>query len=415
MSCPRELLNYTIKNTEVEVDNFFYFTPAENWSFYDYYLWFADRDKKAKFNKAIHNYHNNLNKTKETRTLNDNIRSYAANLINNSKVCYVSGNNTVNIGETVITKNFFDEQAHNSIAPDQKGNSLLVKYSGKNVKLQDYNLYLAESTTLQSSLFNICLENLCDFNKLKKLDLSYLSAFLSGIVNTIDVHNWPIIEEYCSNITMENIVKDNLLENFDKYSDSILQQLMADIKKIFIEKGINGLKIFIYERNLHAYKGNVDPTSSPTLIMLDMLDHIINMVKYSTWMDESEAGYLEYWKPLFKILFRDNDIYIKSGELSCEASKIDRKINEYEYGISSKNIMGRKIDLIFYINIDNAKYELLPIEFKPMNITSEICKIQRNKNLRLNKSIMSKLIHVTGKENTNIIGMDVVGKSHKRK
>ncbi|KAI9307343.1 hypothetical protein BJ944DRAFT_286303 [Cunninghamella echinulata] len=390
MSFPKELFNYTIKNTEVEVDNFFYFTPAENWTFYDYYLWFAIQDKKMKFSKAIHSYHNNLNKIKETRETviikelsdeqtQDDTASDQNDTASYQKDEYRSTDNDIKDNETSILPlkrklNFNDS--------DLDWVSLYCfayhLYSDKSVKPEDYGLYLTESTTLQSSLFNICIENLCGFKKLKKLDLSYLSVFLSGIVNTIDVHNWPIVEECCSNINMENIVRDNLLKNFDKYSDFTLLQLMTDIKKIFIEKGINGLKVFIYEKNLYAYKGNIDSTSSQTLIMLDMLDHIpfairldlinpiyynflfqknhisINMVKYSTWMDESEAGYLEYWKPLFKILFRDNDIYIKSGETSCEASRIDRKINEYEYGISSKNVMGRKIDLIFYINIDNV-------------------------------------------------------------
>lgn len=85
-------------------------------------------------------------------------------------------------------------------------------------------------------------------------------------------------------------------------------------------------------------------------------------------------------------------------------------MNEFEYGSTSKSIIGRKIDLIFYTDIDGEKYELLSAEFKPSNVSDMVKRIQQNKNLRLNKSIMTKLIYDTGDDSISVIGMDVVGR-----
>ncbi|KAI8329498.1 hypothetical protein BC941DRAFT_442582 [Chlamydoabsidia padenii] len=77
-----------------------------------------------------------------------------------------------------------------------------------------------------------------------------------------------------------------------------------------------------------------------------MYHHILEMVGYSCWDDETEAGYINYWKPLLQTLFRNTDIKLRTGETSCVATKYDRQLNESEHGNSSKGITGRKMDLL---------------------------------------------------------------------
>ncbi|CAO3626604.1 unnamed protein product [Cunninghamella echinulata] len=279
-------------------------------------------------------------------------------------------------------------------------------YAGKNVSPSNYELKKRTSdTTILSYIYNLCLDKLKNFNNLDKLEKSYLSVLLSGIINTVDINNWPMIEGYTN---LYDIISCNQLDNFDLHNDT-LKSLMIEIKNIYAKSGINGIKIFIHKSNLQAYESKTDVKSSLTLITLDILDHIINMIKYSSWDNESESGYIEYWKPIFKTLFRDTIINIKSGETACVASKIDRQMNEFEYGSTSKSIIGRKIDLIFFTDIDGEKYELLSAEFKPSNVSDMVKRIQQNKNLRLNKSIMTKLMYDTGDDGICVIGMDVVG------
>ncbi|KAI8093751.1 uncharacterized protein BX664DRAFT_358152 [Halteromyces radiatus] len=80
----------------------------------------------------------------------------------------------------------------------------------------------------------------------------------------------------------------------------------------------------------------MDIKSSPVMIMLDIMVRIMNMVRYLLLQDETEAGYMDYWKPIFKILFRDICVNMKSGETACWAPKFDRQINEHEHGTTSK-------------------------------------------------------------------------------
>lgn len=82
------------------------------------------------------------------------------------------------------------------------------------------------------------------------------------------------------------------------------------------------------------------------------------------------------------------------------------------YGDSTKNIMGRRIDIIFYIEIDNNEYELLTAEFKPFNVPEITTIIQQNKNIRLNKSILTRLIKFIDSTDISVIGFDFVGKTY---
>ncbi|PHZ16226.1 uncharacterized protein RHIMIDRAFT_265501 [Rhizopus microsporus ATCC 52813] len=426
--------------------------PANSWDFQHYFRWHSRKNKK-KFNAIIGSYKNSLYKILNSNILHDDIKAYVGGLLKNmntskaektvknittnnfinSAVNYGEGGANIVVGQSSMALPISSESHHAIQEEGDKANYRISPlkrkhskcntelpwkrllnlaydlYSGKDVSPNSYELYHVEASSLQAAIFNVSLDKLNTFKHLNRLDLSYLAVFLSGIVNTIDVHNWALLSSYCSDLAIEKAVSDSQVNYFHKYSDKSLEQLMLDIKKLYADEGFEAVRIFILEKKLEAYKSKEATKNSSVLILLDMLDHIINMVSYSSWKDETEMGYLEYWKPLFKTLFRDCNLIIKSGETSCIASKIDRQLNEYEYKTTIKGITGRKVDLIFCTAIDNEVYELFNAEFKTASASQQIIRIQQNKNLRLNKSILSKLICDTGNHSISTFGVDVVG------
>ncbi|KAI8143029.1 hypothetical protein BJV82DRAFT_669156 [Fennellomyces sp. T-0311] len=117
-----------------------------------------------------------------------------------------------------------------------------------------------------------------------------------------------------------------------------------------------------------------------------MLSGIVNKVDRST-------------PPMLDECFREvvaRDLGIVCGETACDSSKFDSQVNEHEHGSTTKHVSGRKVDLIFYTKIDKVKYELFFAEFKPDGISEDTKTVQENKNLRLNKSILSTLVLTSG-------------------
>ncbi|CAO3601158.1 unnamed protein product [Absidia cylindrospora] len=69
------------------------------------------------------------------------------------------------------------------------------------------------------------------------------------------------------------------------------------------------------------------------------IDHILNMVEYSTWDSRQlEAKYFDYWKPIFKMLFHDTLVIdLTIGNTACNAIKLERPVNECEHGDTTKS------------------------------------------------------------------------------
>jgi hypothetical protein len=96
--------------------------------------------------------------------------------------------------------------------------------------------------------------------------------------------------------------------------------------------------------------------------------------------------------------------------MACRATKYDRQINELEHGNTRKSVAGRKIDLLVQSVDGDNTFELTSVEFKPMGVSDAIQIVQQNKNLRINKSILSRLIKHVDDPSIGVIGMDVIGR-----
>lgn len=107
------------------------------------------------------------------------------------------------------------------------------------------------------------------------------------------------------------------------------------------------------------------------------------------------------------------------GESCSTSTRVERQINELEYGASIKSVYGRKIDLLFVAPIVNDALqeeliELGALEIKPAPVSESVEVIQLNKNIRVNKSILHNIHSHAGNcstGNLHVLGIDIVGKS----
>ncbi|ORZ18296.1 hypothetical protein BCR41DRAFT_421543 [Lobosporangium transversale] len=98
----------------------------------------------------------------------------------------------------------------------------------------------------------------------------------------------------------------------------------------------------------------------------------------------SEAEVVDIWRSIFKILLRDTNVYIKSGETVVIAAKGVQEILNKEFGDHST--YGRKADMLF-----KSKSELCNFEFKAEGTPPSEMLIQNRKNIRLNRCILEHL------------------------
>ncbi|CAO3588144.1 unnamed protein product [Absidia cylindrospora] len=329
---------------------------------------------------------------------------------------------TDELGQDSATGELHEETATDELGQDTASgelNDLRTLYDhayslfkGKSVAVDQ--LQLIKPYCVLDCVYNWCVHKMKIFDQLNKLEKSFLSVLLSGTINTININHRPAIAKYLSQTVLNNILHEHKLDNFDKFHDSSMEKLMSELKEAYLQNSISGLRELIYTKKIAAIRENMDVKNSKGMMLLDIYDHISNMVEYSSWDNESEAGYIDYWKPLFRILFRNTNISIRSGETACVATRYDRQLNELEHGGTSKHVTGRKIDLLISCKVDGDVYELSSLEFKPEGVTDLAEIIQQNKNIRINKSILTNLARRTGDvENTFVIGMDVTGNKRK--
>lgn len=71
--------------------------------------------------------------------------------------------------------------------------------------------------------------------------------------------------------------------------------------------------------------------------------------------------------------------------------------------------MGRKIDILLTCDVNGSTYELVSCELKPDTASSITSAVQLNKNIRINKSILTRILSCIPDENTFVIALDVKG------
>ncbi|CAO3593658.1 unnamed protein product [Absidia cylindrospora] len=153
------------------------------------------------------------------------------------------------------------------------------------------------------------------------------------MVNTMNLEHRPHAVSCLSKETLDWILQSGRVDFLACRNDDV-KLLMTKLAKIYEDDGVVGLRKYILKEKLEAYEANHDVKCSNRMMILDIMNHILDMVEYRSWNSgQSEAEYFDYWKPIFKTLFRDTDnISIKTGETTCLATKYDRQLNEINHG-----------------------------------------------------------------------------------
>ncbi|KAI8333631.1 hypothetical protein BC941DRAFT_516139 [Chlamydoabsidia padenii] len=201
---------------------------------------------------------------------------------------------------------------------------------------------------------------------------SKLSVFRSGMINTIIVEHRGLLVNCLTGPVLKSILDENQAKDFVLYQDGDIESVVPDLRKAYVSEGINAARKFIMKRKLDVFEANIDIRGSMTMIVLDIFDHI--------------------------------------GETTCLPTNYDRRMNELEHGNVTKSIYNEIFLLVRSVDNGNG-FELTSVEFKPMGVSNSTIIIQQNKNIRINKSILSRPAKHVDDSSISVIGMDIIGKS----
>ncbi|KAG0247855.1 hypothetical protein BG011_000803, partial [Mortierella polycephala] len=165
--------------------------------------------------------------------------------------------------------------------------------------------------------------------------------------------------------------------------DSVIDTLQL-LKNILIEHDINHLRdeisILDAKRVHKARRGeHVEPSLK---IALDVVRFLVDKIIARTFGD-SEHAVVSTWKGVLDII-SEGLLKFETGELTSDATKEIRILQEQEFSGTSKSVCGRKLDLQLLFD----GMELNNSEFKAVGVDVEENKKQSRKNIRINKAIM---------------------------
>ncbi|KAF9085356.1 hypothetical protein BGX27_003488, partial [Mortierella sp. AM989] len=126
-------------------------------------------------------------------------------------------------------------------------------------------------------------------------------------------------------------------------------------------------------------RGEVDPLLK---VVLDVVRFLADKIIAKTF-GESEHAVVSTWKDVLDFI-SEGLLIFKTGELTSDATKEIRTLQEQEFSRTSKSVCGRKMDLHLHFN----DLELNNSEFKAVGVDIEENKMQSRKNIRINKAIM---------------------------
>ncbi|KAI8883818.1 hypothetical protein K501DRAFT_272299 [Backusella circina FSU 941] len=231
-----------------------------------------------------------------------------------------------------------------------------------------YHLKPTSDGSLEGYLYNAAIKLIKKFKDLSAIERSYLHVLLSSSINIVTSEAQSFL---------------NICMPVDAYQQG----------------GKVGLRIFVCKTRESIYESNSDYQNCFELKILDIMEHVLNMAEHNDWSDTTVITEQNY------------------GENASSATKLDRVINETEFGICNKNIMGRRLDLreIFHlINDSNCKQmaDLRSIEIKRTSSDQKTKLVQLNKNIRINKSMLSSLYRFGGPhldQSIGTLGLEIVG------
>lgn len=284
-------------------------------------------------------------------------------------------------------------------------------YRGEDVDIKDIQPKYS-GNTLQDIIYKYCYDSFPEYKSMSKLQRSYYHCHLSGIISCLYMNNDMLI----NHIPKECI--DKALSNRALNVEEVdIRDHIAHLKNAYKDDGIEGLRVTVAKRKYEKLLGRKfqDVMVDEEYKILEMFEIMLNEVAFGDCKNNTtEINYLNYWKNVLAVAFRGTEIKLRIGESTSSSTKFDRIINEVEFGETSSYISGRKIDLIVETNSVNTKnmpitIELSNAEFKKMDVDDDCVTIQRNKNIRTSKSILSSIFALNSDE--AVIGLDFVGLS----
>ncbi|KAI8356660.1 hypothetical protein BD560DRAFT_449341 [Blakeslea trispora] len=290
----------------------------------------------------------------------------------------------------------------------------------KNEQVDLSRLSIQPAVTIRQKIYNECVSLLKNFKQLQPVAKSRLDVLLSSCLNTISVDFREDMKRIIDLNQLETILNSKPIPSFSNYSTRQWDQLKETLRETYKAGGKKSLRKFVARECSKIYEDDLETAKAFELMILDTYNIILDSISYKNWHEEDlhEEDSGSYWKAVLDVLFRGTGISLVRGEACCQATKYERQINEYEYGSTSNNIFGRKLDLIIKSDIFDdknikRKIELSSVEIKPINVSENAEAIQLNKNIRVNKSILHNIFLHTGDKakGHHVLGLDVIGLS----
>ncbi|KAG0225738.1 hypothetical protein BGW41_004577 [Actinomortierella wolfii] len=219
---------------------------------------------------------------------------------------------------------------------------------------------------------------------------------LSGIINTISpagqeftlsprIKSESLVSSLTSRLPCVEVLLKELLNalspNYDNdpHGEITLIGLQVKVWKLLAESATDGLPKSKEQR--------------ATMMVLKAVSQICSLLENRQLQPpHSEHVFVSVWSNIMNLLFQDSLIRVIPGELTSAAAKDSRTMVEEEFGLTTRYICGRKVDLSVRVYADHTwQNEIAVYEFKTATLSDATCLQQQQKSVRLNGAILLDL------------------------
>ncbi|KAF9956848.1 hypothetical protein BGZ70_009750 [Mortierella alpina] len=222
-------------------------------------------------------------------------------------------------------------------------------------------------------------------------------AALSGIVNTIS----PSAKSFA--FTPEMKVESAVAALEEK--DDALTELMDELLESYCPGhkddplaplDLESLRLKIWSLLLNS--GLTPPRTKAVrqrMAVLQVIDHVCTLIATNQLAPPTtEHVVVSVWSNIFALLLGGDIVRGIPGELASPAAKDVRLHIENEYGVTTKFVRDRKVDLsVRVLANDSWHNEICVFEFKAGSASDAVCSKQQRKAVRLNTAVLQDLEH----------------------
>ncbi|KAG0329180.1 hypothetical protein BG004_002386, partial [Podila humilis] len=276
------------------------------------------------------------------------------------------------------------QEIEGALATSQSPFLPLLEYLYKKVKGHDPELPRAPKTFL-------CQEY-------KELyEYAHSRVALSGIVNTLApsakvLSFAPAMEADCLLEALEEKdedVAELMSELVEAYSPGHAKDPLAPLEMDCLRRKVWGLLI---EHSAASPRAKIVRRKMQVLQVVDYICTLISTNQVTPPLTEHVV--VSVWSFILAVMLGGQVVRGIPGELASQAAKAVRLYVEGEYGVTTKNVGGRKVDISVRVFANNSwDNEISIFEFKTSKATDLICEQQQRKSVRLNTAILHDLEH----------------------